>query len=269
MNLRNSKLCWIPVKLQAAQLHGLGTVCFVDVEQRCKQPRLHRIATLSKRPIPKATSITVERFRGRRDARRLSSRGLSELGPRARDSEGALIGAYQRYTHTISTPVMALSLELAGTLDALCRLLQARFVADLGSGFSSYVLRRYASEAGAAVVSVDADSEWLARTREFLELEGLSTDELMRWEELAISQYRQFDFVLDDLGDLRRRIDTISDVLDLVRPGGFVVFDDFHKPKVRSAVLQACRAGGHEALSLRAMTLDDFGRYGCLVRCRG
>lgn len=230
---------------------------------------MNRFAKRCRTLVPKTASLTVERFRGRRDARRLYSLGLGELERRALASEAALGGAYQRYTETISTPVMALSLELAGTLDALCGLLRASYVADLGSGFSSYVLRRYATQARAAVVSVDAESEWLTRTRHFLDLEGLSAHELVDWDAFASSQYRPFDLVLDDLGDLGRRIDTIPQVLDLVRPAGFVVFDDFHKPNVRSAVLRVCRAGGHEALSLRTVTLDEFGRYGCLVRRRG
>jgi predicted O-methyltransferase YrrM len=163
---------------------------------------------------------------------------------------------------------MALSLELAGTLDVLCALLGARHIADLGSGFSSYVFQRYAEGAAAEVVSVDADTKWLARTRDFLECEGLLPHELVEWETFTNRRYPAFDFVLDDLGNLGRRIDTIPHVLGLVRPTGFVVFDDFHKPNVRSAVVDACRAGGHHVFSLRQATLDSFGRYACLVRLR-
>jgi predicted O-methyltransferase YrrM len=229
-----------------------------------------RFAKRGKKLISKTTSLTVERFRGRRDSRRLSLMGLGELKRRAIGSEAALSAPYERYTQTISTPVMALSLELAGTLDALCNMLRARCVADLGSGFSSYVFRRYAARGEATVVvSVDADSDWLTRTRDFLELEGLSAHELVGWDAFVTAQYPAFDLVLDDLGDLQRRIDTIPRVLELVRPAGFIVFDDFHKPNVRSAVLRACRAGGHEAMSLRSGTLDEFGRYACLVRRRG
>jgi predicted O-methyltransferase YrrM len=221
------------------------------------------------RVSPKAASLTVEPLRGRTDSRRLSRIGLGELGRCAVHSEAALRVPYQKYTKTISSPVMALSLELAGTLDVLCNMLRPRHIADLGSGFSSYVFGRYAAGAEAHVVSADADTRWLSRTRDFLEWEGLSSHELVEWSAFTNRQYPPFDLVLDDLGDIQRRIETIPRVLELVRPAGFVVFDDFHKPNVRSAILHACRVGGHHAFSLRRTTLDGFGRYACLVRVRG
>jgi SAM-dependent methyltransferase len=200
------------------------------------------------------------------DSRRLSMIGLEELERCAIHSESALRAPYQKYTQTISSPVMALSLELAGTLDALCALLRPCHIADLGSGFSSYVLRRYAAGARADVVSVDADTKWLSRTRDFLQCEGLSPHELVEWSAFTNARYAAFDLVVDDLGHIQRRIDTIPRVLELLRPAGFIVFDDFHKPNVRTAILQACRAGGHRVFSLRRTTLDRFGRYACLVR---
>ena len=212
--------------------------------------------------------MTIERLRGARDSRRLTAVGLGELERRAIGSTAALSAQHARYTETVSTPAMALSLELAGTLDALCRLVSAHRIADLGSGFSSYVFRQYAQDVDAVVVSVDADVKWLKRTSDFLALEGRPPHELVEWETFTNSEYSAFDLVLDDLGDLQRRLDTIPQVLKLVKPAGFIVFDDFHKPSVRSAILRACRVGGHEAMSLRHSTLDDFGRYACLVRRR-
>jgi hypothetical protein len=219
--------------------------------------------------IPKATALTVERLRGKRDSHRLSLMGFGELECCASGSQEALSAPHARYTQTISTPEMALSLELAGTLDAFCKLIHAGCLADLGSGFSSYVFGRYAAEVGATVFSVDSDSSWLTRTRKFLELEGVSPHRIFEWESFINAQKPTFDLVLDDLGGRKRRIDTIPLVIGMVRPAGFIVFDDFHKPDIRSAVLRACRAGGHDAISLRSATLDHFGRYACLVRRRG
>ena len=143
---------------------------------------MNRFAQRRSRLISKATALTVERLRGRRDATRLSSIGLGELERYASGSQHALSISYKRYTETISTPAMAISLQLAGTLDALCNLIRARCMADLGSGFSSFVFARYAAEVGATVVSVDTAPSWLTKTREFLELEEVPSHEIVEWQ---------------------------------------------------------------------------------------
>jgi predicted O-methyltransferase YrrM len=221
------------------------------------------------RRVRRLPGASVERWRGRRDRGRLVQVGLGDLELRARDARAALQEAYAEYVGTVSAPEHAISLELAGVLDALCRILRPRAVADLGSGFSSYVLGRYAIDADADVVSVDADVEWLDRTRDFLARTGLTAGALVGWDEFAAADHDPFDLVLDDLGDIARRVDTMAYVLSgLARADGFVVVDDRHRPPVRAAIDRVARARGSEVVSLRSLTVDGFGRYACLVRVR-
>jgi predicted O-methyltransferase YrrM len=220
------------------------------------------------RRIRRVPGALVERRRGRRDAGRLGMFGLGDLELRARGSRTALMAAHAEYVETVSVPEHAISLELASVLDVLCRTLRPRRVADLGSGFSSFVLRRYSVETGADVVSVDSDPEWLDRTRAFLVDSGLPVDALIGWDDFTAAEHEPFDLVLDDLGDIQRRIETMAYVLGLARPGGLVVVDDRHRPPVRAALDCECRARGDEVVSLRSSTVDGFGRYACLVRVR-
>ena len=69
---------------------------------------------------------------------------------------------YRRYTTTVSPPNHALSLATAAYMLHLCRAISARRVLDLGSGFSSWVLRHHAETASnpVDVVSVDTDEDW-------------------------------------------------------------------------------------------------------------
>jgi hypothetical protein len=58
--------------------------------------------------------------------------------------------------------------------------MEAEMVLALGSGFSSYVLRRYAAQDNRGVVtSVDDSAEWLSVTKNFLLDHGLSTENLI------------------------------------------------------------------------------------------
>ena len=64
-------------------------------------------------------------------------------------------------------------------LRVLCREIGPAAVLDLGSGFSSFVLRSYDDGGGARVTSVDDSETWLARTAQFLESRGVPTDQLL------------------------------------------------------------------------------------------
>jgi hypothetical protein len=64
---------------------------------------------------------------------------------------------------------MSVSVELAVFLDVLCRLIEPDRILDLGSGFSSFVLRRHLASRDVGVHSViwsiDDSPEWLEQTR--------------------------------------------------------------------------------------------------------
>ena len=55
-------------------------------------------------------------------------------------------------TSTVSSKGMALSLETAALVLLLCEIKQPKTIVDLGSGFSSYVLRKWAQGAKHDVV---------------------------------------------------------------------------------------------------------------------
>src|SRR3954454_24674549 len=122
---------------------------------------------------------------GRIDAVRLRA-AHSRLVPR--DAEWASLHAdlraiHQEYIQSVSTAGMAVSLETAVYLLHLCRATSDTSVLDLGSGFSSYVLRRYAAEAGHAVQvpSVDDDAHWPERPAEFLRQQQCDAGGLSQW----------------------------------------------------------------------------------------
>ena len=179
----------------------------------------------------------------------------------------ALRPHYDDYTSAVSPAWMAVSLELAVFLTALCTLLKPRRIADLGSGYSSFVFRRYqqACEPAPEVWSVDRDPVWLQATRRFLERHELGTDHLMTWDAFAARRPRNFDLILHDLGSLRVRSETLRDVLALAAPGGAVVLDDLHGRRYRRHVLRVLSEQSLEHHRLEAVTRDRYGRYAMLV----
>ncbi len=220
--------------------------------------------------LVRRTRHTIE---GRRDAARLATLcpELAALGETAARSHEVLAPAWREYVTHVSTPNMAISLALSGVLDAVCRLAHPARIVDLGSGFSSWVLRRWATEAGegAEVWSVDDSDEWLGRTRATLRSHGLGDEGVVTWESFLARAPGSFDLVLHDLGRMLKRRETLSCVLGLVTPRGHVVLDDVDDKRYGPFARRLTRSSGFEFVSLRRWTLDEFGRFSAIVVPRG
>jgi predicted O-methyltransferase YrrM len=169
-----------------------------------------------------------------------------------------LASPHERYVAEVSDPVWAASLEASAFLLHLCRACRPRSVLELGSGFTSYVLRRHAAEAGGqvSVLSLDHDPEWLAKTAAFLGAYDLPADGLSPLRSLRADE--RFDLVFNDLfGPLRD--DATREALRRLAPGGIFVVDDADRPEHRSALFAAGR--GLRFHNVRRWTLDERGRW--------
>jgi predicted O-methyltransferase YrrM len=155
---------------------------------------------------------------------------------------------------------MAASLQTAAVLLALCRNEQIGSAIDFGSGFSSYVLRLWATEAECVVWSVDDDPAWLARTQEFLAASDLPANDLSVWPDIPD---RTFDLVFHDLANGSKREEAMPSALQA--SSRLVVFDDAQHHGHRAAMKVACTEAGARLYSLRGTTLDWMKRYSMLA----
>lgn len=170
---------------------------------------------------------------------------------------------YEEYCSTVSSPVWAVSPQTAAMMHALCTLLRPRSVLDLGSGFSSFALRRYCrDENGSCTVhTVDDDAQWLERTREFLVKGGLPIDGTYVWNSFQEHARPPYDLILHDMGRMNTRLETLPRVLGLTNADGLVVLDDMHKPEYAPHALERCSGAGFVVCPLPTTTLDSMGRY--------
>jgi predicted O-methyltransferase YrrM len=184
------------------------------------------------------------------------------------DAQRELGPVYESYVHNISAKQHAMSLELAAFLLELCRRVEADSVIDLGSGFSSYVLRLYASESPSTTVkSVDSSPDWLDKSRHFVSDQGLAADDFVAWSDFdPQNEIDSYDVVLHDLGDMTLRSATLPQALVLARRGAYVVLDDVHKPGYRAYARQLVSASSAWSIDIRAVTRDAIGRYSLLIR---
>jgi predicted O-methyltransferase YrrM len=221
------------------------------------------------RPAVGALAVALalrDSIEGARDARRLGREHprLAATGSAA----GDLRALYERYVAEVSSPEMAVSWESARYLRDLCEAVRPARVLDLGSGFSSLVLRRYAAAAGhpVSVVSVDDDAQWLERTRDFLAEHGHSGDgELRLWDDFAGAPGEPFDVVFHDLAYGERRETAMTTAVSALSARGVIVFDDAQHLGHRRAAQRVAHDAGLATYSLYRRTLDGIGRFALLA----
>jgi len=158
---------------------------------------------------------------------------------------------------------MAASIELSAFIAGLSQWRKFDMLLDLGSGFSSYALRTYqkASIKKTRVYSVDDDAQWLIKTVDFLKGEGVSTEDVMGLRDFYAQNISGFDFILCDLNYVEERIKHVDQMVDKIKPGGIVIFDDVHKADYQYELLQKLKSYTGDIYDLSPVTLDQFGRY--------
>lgn len=173
---------------------------------------------------------------------------------------------YKDYTSHVSPDGMAISLELASFILTFCQLIKPRTIADLGSGFSSFVFRYYAANApfGINVWSVDDDTIWLAKTRKFLSANKVSTKNLLPFSRFQ-KMHQKYDLVLHDMGTMEMRLETVSFAIRLASSGGFIILDDMQLPMYAPTPKKIIKKSGFTAYSTRQYTKDRYGRFSYVV----
>jgi predicted O-methyltransferase YrrM len=205
-------------------------------------------------------------LRGRRDAQQLVELGLfgDEFEVQRHHAARALQAAYERYIASVSTETMAVSWKTACLLHALACVRKPRQILDLGSGFSSYVLRSYAAQADhdCQVTSVDDNQHWLKQTEAYLSQHGLSTERLVHWDDFSQSiPVGRFDLVFHDMGNMATRGFALPTILSGLTPQGVLVLDDMHKRRYRNRAHRETARDGWQVFSARSCTLDAIGRF--------
>lgn len=169
-----------------------------------------------------------------------------------------LLPAYIDYCHNVSPRTMAISLETATFAFWACQTRGVERPADLGSGFTSYMLRVYAADTDAEVTSVDDSPEWLERTGEFLTRHNLPDDGLVLWPEFEAGDSTH-DLIVHDFSKGEQRETAMKVAVDRLEPGGIVIFDDAQHQGHLTAMYDVCR--DMELLDIREPTLDAVGRF--------
>jgi predicted O-methyltransferase YrrM len=235
-------------------------------EALANYPRAKAVAVLVRRWIRKL----YDPVKGTVDRRRLGERypGLEEEVVLRDEFPRELASLYDEYTLKISNRVMAISLELAVVIYALCKRTRPMSILDLGSGYSSVVFLHYAKhhERSVTVVTVDDSADWLAKTQRYLGANDLPIDGMTDWASFTKGHPERYDLVFYDLGHVRGlRKDAFELILDYVKPGGIVILDDMNFMGYKRHVKRVLKGKKFESYSAEGISSDSLGRYPYLL----
>jgi predicted O-methyltransferase YrrM len=177
-----------------------------------------------------------------------------------------LVDAYRAYCVDVSKRSMALSIETCAYVWWLCDELDARSVCDLGSGFSSYTLRRYAQtiDPPITVASVDDAPMWLRATADFLVRHDMTSAGLHP-AHVWLTMDDRYDVIVHDFsgGDVRNA--WMWHAAERLNPGGVLVFDDAQNHGHHFEMGAVARHHGWDLLDGWEQTVDEVGRYAAMV----
>jgi SAM-dependent methyltransferase len=152
-------------------------------------------------------------------------------------------------------------------LDALDQW-EAMTVLECGSGWSTTALRMWAAaRPGRAVVTTDHKRPWLDLARRECELEGLDVSGFAEHDAYLSLPLRRFDAVLADLADLKTRAARMGEFVARVRPGGWLILDDWHEPDYVHAASAWFRAAGHDTPTPVLASVDEWSRFLAVWLC--
>ncbi len=204
------------------------------------------------------------------DRRRLQEKYPSltlEYETRAHDYKHKLQPYYEYYTKHMSNEIMTISMELCTFLLFMCNELSPRRILDLGSGFSSFVFRFYKSSEKhhTTIWSVDDSSEWLNKTRGFLDDNGMPIDHLLTWDDFIQKGDGSFDLILYDIGTFEFRHENFEKVARMRTPEGVMLIDDVHQADYGIFINRKIQEIGLTSYDTGCFTRDKFRRFSLLV----
>lgn len=176
---------------------------------------------------------------------------------------------HEYYNKNISNGRYPISLKLANYLYKLCWQIQPEIILDHGTGFSSFVFRKYAlmSWRDVKIYSVDTKQTWLDKSKGFVRQCGLTPSYFYLWPEFISAGLKnlKFDLILED-SDFTTRIKNLPGILDMLDKNGHLIVDDANLDRCHSGLVKLWKRKGNIIVKHLKVTGDSMNRHAALVK---
>ena len=124
-------------------------------------------------------------------------------------------------------------------------------ILEMGSGFSTWVIRKWAwaQEHDVVVWTLDTEWKWLGTVLVELEQLHLSTEHCLHYDSFMSclrDTVAHFDLIFVDHGPCAKRVEDYNLYMSLLAPGGVAVFDNWHLPHYHTKMQPLLEADGFE-----------------------
>jgi hypothetical protein len=172
---------------------------------------------------------------------------------------------YKLYTTYVSPSDMATSFQQCCLLKLIVEKLGGCRILDTGSGISTYFIRISLPNSSEST-TIDDNPVWIEKIKQFLEVNSLSTDRLLLWNDVRGKNLGKFDFIYHDLGCIETRIESLDNIAQRVVDGGIIMLDDLHFTQLPSCdlngfALEYFKSRGWSQVDIKQLSTDQFGRY--------
>lgn len=158
---------------------------------------------------------------------------------------------FEYYVNNVSNREMTISLKTAETIMRFLQERRPTRIADVGSGFSSFVAAKFAFETNAKVDIFDESPIWLYKTEKFIKGQGYHTSNI-QYKPFSEFNAKDYDFIFfDTCGDNR-----LKHLEKLKGCTAFIILDDCHRKEYEKKMNKL----GFKILKLTDET-DEFGRF--------
>jgi len=144
--------------------------------------------------------------------------------------------------------------------------LKPKFILDMGSGFSTLVIRTWQQENFNSLdplcYTTDLDPAWLPVTKAEVEELGLNADNFYLQSDFGKLKDTEakFDFMFVDLAGRKERMEKKDLIVSYLKPNGVMALDDWHRSNYRCVMGPYLESQGFTVIE-RWETLDRFSRF--------
>lgn len=138
-------------------------------------------------------------------------------------------------------------------------------VIDLGSGFSSFVIREYKTPRYMCV-SVDTQKRLILTSARFPQALLLHDGEWYLWDEFIERMWMDTTLIFFKIGNTTSRSKYFRPVFDkYLHRGVKILIDDMHKTNIAADLQHILKDYSYNQVDVKDQTLDEYGRFCWLI----
>jgi len=156
----------------------------------------------------------------------------------------------------------SISLRAARFLYSICQISKPTSILDVGSGFSSYVFRKFKQTNDVEVYSLANNEEQRIKSTRFSESCNISFENFIKWKDVY-NLKKPFDIVFLDMGDAEKREGVLKVLIkNNINENTIFILNDMHIKELGEFTNRNFNDNTkHTRFGVKELTVDEYGRF--------